>query len=127
NQYQLPITIRGNGLSQNGQSLGIEGGVILSMQKINKVLEVLEDVVWVEANCSWTTLLDTTLPCNKAPFILPYNCNLSVGGVISAGGIGASSFKFGAIVAHVNALEIIDTKGDLHQVDKTSSLFQACL
>ena len=38
-----------------------------------------------------------------------------------------SSFKYGAINAHVAALEVIDGLGVKHIVDKNSSLFEACL
>ena len=125
--YKLPVTIRGNGLSQCGQSLPIPGGLTLSMQNFKKPLELVGDTIWVEANTSWADLLALSLQEHKAPFVLPYNCNLSVGGVLSAGGVGASSFKFGAINAHVSALEVIDGLGVKQIVDKNSPLFYACL
>ena len=59
--------------------------------------------------------------------LLPYNCNLSIGGVLSAGGVGASSFKFGSITAHVEALEVVLANGEVQVVDSQSQLFQACL
>ncbi|WP_298624062.1 FAD-binding protein [uncultured Legionella sp.] len=127
NQHVVPVTVRGNGLSQCGQSLSVAGGVVVSMQNFSKALEYEGETIWVEANSSWSNLLDASLPHHKAPFVLPYNCNLSVGGVLSAGGVGASSFKFGAINAHVQALEIIDGAGVKHLVDNTSPLFHACL
>ena len=86
---QLPVTIRGNGLSQCGQSLPVPGGLTLSMQNFTKPLELVGDSIWVEANASWSDLLTLSLQQQKAPFVLPYNCNLSVGGVLSAGGVGA--------------------------------------
>ena len=127
NQHQLPITIRGNGLSQCGQSLPVPGGLTLSMQAFDKALTLEGDKVWVEANSSWANLLQMTLAEAKAPFVLPYNCNLSVAGVLSAGGVGASSFKYGAINAHVAALEVIDGSGHKQLVDRNSSLYHACL
>lgn len=126
-QHKLPVTIRGNGLSQCGQSLPVPGGLTLSMQHFNKPLELVEDTIWVEANTSWADLLVISLKQNKAPFVLPYNCNLSVAGVLSAGGVGSSSFKYGAINAHVSALEVIDGLGVKKSVTKDSPLFHACL
>lgn len=125
--HQLPVTIRGNGLSQCGQSLANPGGLTVSMQHFDKPLELLEDGIWVEANTSWSDLLAKSLPHQKAPFILPYNCNLSVAGVLSAGGIGSSSFKYGSVSSHVVALEIIDGLGVKQIVDSHSSLYNACL
>lgn len=127
NQYHLPVTIRGNGLSQGGQSLPVPGGLTISMQSFNKPLDLSEDLIWVEANTSWKNLLEKSLLKNKAPYVLPYNCNLSVGGVLSARGIGASSFKYGVINAYVSALEVVDGLGRKQIVEKNSPLFQACL
>lgn len=127
NQQKLPITIRGNGLSQCGQSLPISGGLTVSMQGFDKTYSVADDAIWVEANASWADLLDVSLKQGKAPYILPYNCNLSVAGVLSVGGVGASSFKFGTITAHVEALEVIDGIGCKQIVTKESPLFHACL
>lgn len=126
-QHKLPVTIRGNGLSQCGQSLPVSGGLTLSMQNFIKPLELAGDIIWVEANTSWADLLAVSLQQHKAPFVLPYNCNLSVGGVLSAGGVGSSSFKHGSINAHVAALEVIDGLGVKQIVDKNSALFYACL
>lgn len=126
-QHALAVTIRGKGLSQNGQSLPASGGITLSMQEFNRVLNIEEDCIWVEANATWSSILAKTLPENKAPKVLPYNCNLSVAGVFSAGGVGASSFKYGPAAANVAALEVIDGKGQVHQVNTDSDLFHACL
>lgn len=127
NQHQLPVTIRGNGLSQCGQSLPVVGGLTISMQKFTKTLAFEGQAIWVEANASWASLLEVSLTHSKAPFVLPYNCNLSVGGVLSAGGVGASSFRHGSINAHVIALEVIDGLGLKHIVDNSSPLFHATL
>ncbi|TAL63565.1 MAG: FAD-binding oxidoreductase [Legionella sp.] len=124
---QLPLTIRGNGLSQGGQSLPLPGGVTLSMQQFDKPGEFTGDSIWMEANASWTSLLEQTLPALKAPHVLPYNCNLAVAGVLSVGGVGASSFKYGTINSHVKGLEVIDGLGELQRVDYRSPLFDACL
>jgi hypothetical protein len=127
NQHQLAVTIRGNGLGQSGQSLPIPGGLTLSMQHFTKTLDLEQDAIWVEANATWVNILEQSLPHSKAPYALPFNCNLSIGGVLSAGGAGAASFKYGAITAHVDALEVVDGSGKLQIVDKTSPLFHACL
>ncbi|CEG56403.1 FAD-binding oxidoreductase [Legionella fallonii] len=126
-QHSLPITIRGNGLSQGGQALPLPGGLTLSMRNFNKPLDLEENTIWVEANTTWSDLLNVSLQQHKAPFVLPYNCNLSVAGVLSAGGVGSSSFKYGAINAHVAALEVIDGLGNKHIVKNDSPLFHACL
>jgi hypothetical protein len=127
NQHKLPVTIRGNGLSQNGQSLSVNGGLSLHLEHLSKVLDKESEAIWVEANCSFTQLLDESLKTSQIPFVFPYNCNLSIGGVLSAAGVGASSFKFGSVSAHVKALEVVLANGEKMLVDEESELFKACL
>ena len=126
-ENQLPITLRGNGMSQSGQSLAVSGGMLLNMKHFNHASEADSNSIWVEANTSWASLLDNTLKHSMTPYVVPHNCNLTVGGVLSAGGMGAASFKYGSVTAHVKALEIVQANGELTQAEQQSSLTQACL
>lgn len=125
-QHKLPVTIRGNGLSQGGQSLSVNG-LTLHLEQLNAVLDKESDAIWVEANTSWAQLLDVSLKSAQIPYVLPYNCHLSIGGVLSVGGVGASSFKWGSVTAHVKALELVLAHGEKQIVDSRSPLFHACL
>lgn len=126
-QHSLPLTLRGNGLSQCGQSLPLAGGLTLHLKKLNNTGEHENDSIWVEANATWADILAKSLQKSQSPYVIPYNCNLSVGGVLSAGGMGASSFKFGSATSHVKALEVITTDGNVKIVDSGSDLYNACL
>ncbi|EHL29778.1 FAD-binding protein [Legionella drancourtii] len=126
-EYQLPVTIRGNGMSQSGQSLAPPGGLIVSMKYFNQTQAPDQYAIWVDANASWANLLERTLPQALIPYVLPHNCNLSIGGILSAGGVGAASFKYGSIVSHVTDLEVMHAHGELVQINKDSPLMQACL
>lgn len=123
----LPLTIRGFGLSQAGQSQPVEGGIIVSMEHFKRVDPVADEAIWVDANASWADLLAVSLSKQLAPPVLPYNCNLSIGGLLSAGGVGASSFKYGPVVSHVAALQVVDGQGQKLEIDASSPLFHACL
>ncbi|MFA5960375.1 MAG: FAD-binding oxidoreductase [Tatlockia sp.] len=127
NQNKLPVTLRGKGLSQGGQSLPVSGGLTLHLEHFNQVLAKESDCIWVEANTSFSDLLEVTLQTLQIPSVLPYNCNLSAGGVLSAGGMGASSFKYGPLCSQVKALEVILADGKVQVVDAQSPLFHACL
>jgi hypothetical protein len=127
NENDLPVTIRGNGLSQCGQSLASSNGVILNTLALDSIYQYQEETIWIDANATWSALIEATLQHNHIPFITPYNCNLTIGGVLSVGGVGAASFKYGSAVNHVQALEVITSDGTLLQVDSNSALFHACL
>ncbi|KTD16301.1 FAD-binding protein [Legionella jordanis] len=127
NQFSLPINIRGNGLSQSGQSLAVDGGVTVHLKNFRNVYSHAQDSIWVDGNASWASLLETSLTHSQIPYVLPYNCNLSVAGVLSVGGVGASSFRFGTVSSYVKALEVLTANGKRQIVDAQSELFQACL
>lgn len=127
NEHALPLTIRGKGLSQGGQSLAITDGLIIDMSAFDKIKSVEKDSVWVQANASFAELLAVSLDTGQRPFVVPYNCHLPIAGVISAGGVGASSFKWGPIVSQVVALDVITAEGEKQRLTSTSPLFHAFL
>lgn len=124
---ELPIVIRGRGLSQSGQSLPVEGGVTLHLEHFNRVLDQEDDAIWVEGNATFSDLLAVSLKNNQVPYVVPYNCNLSIGGVLSAGGVGAASFQYGTVISHIKALEVITADGEKHKLTPDDELFKACL
>lgn len=125
--HHLPFTIRGNGLSQSGQSLAFKESAILSMGHFDRVFPGTDTTIWAEANASWSTVINATVQQNKLPFVVPYNCELSIAGVLSAGGVGASSFKYGSAGSQIAALEVITANGERREVQPQDPLFQACL
>lgn len=127
NEQGLPVTLRAKGLSQGGQTLAVAGGLVLSMANFHKVSEPEGDSVWVEANATWSDLLQKTLLQSRMPPVVPYNTHLSIAGSLSIGGVGSASFREGVAAAHVKALEVVTANGELQRVDSQSPLFHACL
>lgn len=125
--HKLPLTIRGRGLSQGGQSLAVENGAVLSMEKWIAVLDQDEEGIWVQANASWSQVISESLATSRLPFVTPNNCHLSIAGTLSAGGIGAQSFKYGCTTDHVVALEVVTANGEVHELRPNHPLFHACL
>lgn len=125
--YDLPLTIHGHGMSQSGQSLAPSGGLVVNLEKLNAILSKNNQSIWVEASTTWADILHVSLAECAAPFVVPYNCHLSVGGVLSVGGLGASSFKYGSAIDHVEALEVLTADGISQQVDKNAALYHAVL
>ncbi len=127
NQHQLPLTIRTKGLSQGGQALSVDGGINLSMEAFKHTEKPQQQCIWADANASFADVLKQSLPEGLAPFALPYNCNLSIAGVLSAGGLGASAFNQGTITTQVEALEVVIGSGEQKIVCDGDPLFDACL
>ncbi|GGI81214.1 FAD-binding protein [Legionella impletisoli] len=129
NHHQLPITIRANGFGQSGQSLAPNGSVIVDIAHLE------EHVYWrghqLIAGCSatWKSVVAKALTQNQLPIVIPYNTNLTLGGVLSVGGVGSASFKEGISAAHIEELLVLTAEGELIRCDHHSNadLFNACL
>lgn len=113
NLYDLPITIRCGGLSQSGQALAPEGGLLVDVSGINQVCEPCLDKAEIITQCgaSWYDVIAKTSPHGLLPKVMPLNLNLSIGGTLSAGGLGATSHRFGPCASHVTALDAITGDG----------------
>jgi hypothetical protein len=128
-QHQLPLTIRANGLSQSGQSLAIKGGVSLDISSLNSQVSFEPEGLKAGCSATWKTIIKQTLKEKKLPRVFPYNTNLTLGGVLSVGGVGSSSFREGILAAHVHKLDVVVANGELISCsnDKFPDLFNACL
>jgi FAD/FMN-containing dehydrogenase len=127
NANNLPVTLRANGLSQCGQTLPVAGGLTIHMDRFCAVHEPEDTFIWVDANATWATLLAATLPMSRVPYVIPYNTNLSIAGLLSVGGVGAASFKHGVAASHVDAVEVVTANGEIQRVGADSPLLHACL
>ncbi|MEW5849459.1 MAG: FAD-binding oxidoreductase [Myxococcota bacterium] len=108
----LRLTPRGMGMSQGGQSVPADG-VSLDLTGLHRILEVDEDALTVrcQAGARWRTLVAELARRGLLPRVLPLNLDLTVGGVLSVGGIGATSHRFGVVAANVPQLEVVTGAG----------------
>lgn len=126
-QQHINLTIRGGGLSQSGQSLASNESIIIDMSAFDQILSIDETSIWVETSCSFSAIISQTLLQNKIPYVIPYNSHLTLGGVISAGGVGSSSFRYGSVVDNIIGLEVVTAEGVKCTLDSNAPLFHACL
>lgn len=85
------------GVGQSHSSYGqaqVDGGIIVDMSGMNEIGQVGCNSVWVQAGARWSAILQATLPYGKSPPTLTDYIELSVGGTISAGGIGGMASKW---------------------------------
>jgi FAD/FMN-containing dehydrogenase len=127
NHNCLPITIRANGLSQSGQSIASSGGLLIDMSNFYRVYTPENETIAAEPNATWNNVITQSLENMQLPHVYPYNLNLSVAGVISAGGVGASAFSCGTIASHIQSLDVMIADGSIKTVVKSHELFDAVI
>lgn len=127
---QLPITLRGKGCSQNGQSIS-PGGITLDTSRLDEIhySESLPQQVRCGAGTTWRQLVAALKSYHCLPCMMPLNLNLTVGGTLSAGGFGANSHRYGPAIANVIALEVVTGAGERLwcTADKNPDLYDAVL
>ncbi|MGI5202556.1 FAD-binding protein [Spirillospora sp. CA-108201] len=101
----LEAVPRGLGHSTYGQSL--TSGVSLDLGGLAGVREVGPDRAVVGAGTSWRAVLAATLPLGLTPPVLTDHLDVTVGGTISAGGVGGTSHRHGTQADNVLALEVV--------------------
>jgi cytokinin dehydrogenase len=107
------LTPRGMGLSQGGQSIA-DGSVALDLSMLARVgdPDPAQRTVECEAGATWRALVDRCAPLGLLPAVLPANLDLTVGGVLSVGGVGSTSHLHGPVVSNAIHLQLVTGTGD---------------
>ncbi|GAA4237995.1 hypothetical protein GCM10022254_52100 [Actinomadura meridiana] len=100
----LDVVPRGLGHSTYGQSL--TGGVSLDLRELTGVEVGARDVT-VAAGATWHALLTETLRHGLTPPVLTDYLDVTVGGTISAGGVGGTSHIYGTQADTVLGLDVV--------------------
>jgi len=105
---RAPLRPRGRGLSQSGQAVP-RGGWVVDLRELSAVSAVDETdrTIDVEAGASFRQVVDACRSTGLLPKVLPLKLDLSVGGVLSAGGFGITSHRHGLVVSHVREFEAV--------------------
>ncbi|AXX30520.1 FAD-binding protein [Actinosynnema pretiosum subsp. pretiosum] len=106
----LVLTPRGQGHSTRGQAQS-EGGIVLDMTGFDTVHQVEDDRLVVDAGARWDQVLDAALRHDRTPPVLTDYLGLSVGGTLSAGGLGGASHQHGAQTDTVLELDVLTPNG----------------
>ena len=110
NKHDLRIAVRGHGHSIYGTTL-VEGGIVIAMSSLAKARNLPGARVLADAGCSWSAVLQETLKEGATPAVIPDYIELSVGGTLSIGGISPTSYRYGAMVDNVEALQVVTGEG----------------
>ena len=103
------------------------GGIVADMTGMHAVHDVRDDRVTVGAGATWREVLAATLPFGRFPPAVPDYLDLSVGGTLAVGGVGARISAFGAQTDNVVELQVVTGDGEevTCSADRRADLFDA--
>ncbi len=97
-RYRTPLTLRGSGTGNYGQSVPLEGGVVMLMGALNKIknFDASTGAITVESGCLLGELENQLARKGRELRLLPSTWrSASIGGFIAGGSGGIGSVKWG--------------------------------
>ncbi|MDQ4078785.1 MAG: FAD-binding protein [Chloroflexota bacterium] len=112
NEVRLPVTAWGAGTSLEGNPIPIRGGLVLSFQRMNQILEIYHTdfQVRVQPGILYKDMND--ILGREGLFFAPDpGANASIGGMIANNAAGTRTVKYGATRDNVLTLEVVLADG----------------
>jgi len=114
--HRVPVVPRGAGTGYTGGAVPLHGGVVLSLERMNRILEIDEEnlVVVVEPNVITGTIQDAVERVGLFYPPDPASLRLSViGGNVAECAGGPRAFKYGTTKQYVLGLQAVLPNGDI--------------
>ena len=112
---RIPVTPRGGGTGLCGGCVPLFGGILLSLEKMNRVREVDPDNLMAVCEAG-VPLVDFYAAVNEAGLFFPPHPGdetATVGGVIATNAGGARAVKYGVIRNFVRGIEVVLPDGEI--------------
>ena len=117
-QYQIPVTARGRGTSTTGASVAMQGGVILSLERMDKILKVEKEnrLLIAEAGVLNQSVQDVAKKIGlfwpPDPSSAAYS---TVGGNLACNAAGPRAVKYGSCRENTLGLTVVLANGEMIQ------------
>lgn len=116
NQYKIPVTPRGAGTGLSGGALPHLGGVLLSIERLNKIVEIDERNLQVTTEAGVITEILQDAVKEKGLFYPPdpsSRGSCMIGGNIAENAGGPKAVKYGVVKDYVLNLEVVLPTGEI--------------
>lgn len=115
-RYNIPVIPRGAGTGVTGGAIPVKGGLVLSLERMNKILEIDKEnmIAVVEPGVITKALQDAAL--EHGLMYPPDPASLdscSIGGNVAEGAGGPRAVKYGTTKDYVTGLEFVLPNGDI--------------
>jgi FAD/FMN-containing dehydrogenase len=95
-RLRLPITVRGAGTGNYGQSVPLYGGMLIDMRRLNRIVSVAEDEIDVEAGAVWEAVEVAARERGRELRVMPTTYHVAtVAGFLAGGSGGLGSVTYG--------------------------------
>jgi glycolate oxidase len=117
NEAGIPVTARGNGTGLSGACIPSRGGILLSFERMNRVLEIDTEnhVAVVEPGVTLAELDEATREQGLIYPIFPGESSATLGGNVATNAGGMRAVKYGVTRHHVLGLEAVLADGQIIQ------------
>lgn len=115
NEENIPVTPRGGGTGLSGGCVPVSGGILLSLERMNKILEVDKEnlVAVVEAGVTLADLYKSVEAHGLYYPIYPGEASSTIGGNVATNAGGMKAVKYGVTRHFVVGLEAVLPNGEV--------------
>ena len=114
NDHKVPVVPFGTGTSLEGNVVGNEKGITISLEKMNKVLSVnVEDFDCRVQACVTKEQLNDYLREDGVFFPIDPGANAAIGGMASTSASGTMAVKYGTMKTVITGLTVVLPNGDI--------------
>lgn len=116
NRHLIPITPRGAGSGLSGGAIPVYGGILMSLQKMNRVLEIDDANMMIVVEPGLVTNEINALVEDRGLFFAGYPMSLEscfVGGNIAENAGGGKAVKYGVTGQYIVGMELVTPEGDV--------------
>jgi len=119
NAELIPVTPRREGSGLSGGAIPVFGGIVVSLEKMNRVLEVDYDNMMMVVEPGVVTNDINSLIADKGLFYAGYPMSLEtchIGGNVAENAGGGKAIKYGVTGRYVMGLELVTPTGEIVQL-----------
>jgi len=97
-EYEVPLTVRGNGTGNYGQCVPLTGGIVLNLAKMDRILEIGDGFMRVEAGARMGKMEAEARAAEQELMMIPSTYQTAtIGGFLAGGFGGIGSITWGTI------------------------------